>query len=130
MKYRNLLLYGPPGTGKTMFARILAEFSGMDYVIMSGSSFSQYRHGEGIAQMNKLFEWANSAPKGGLILVIDEAEAFLGGREGSDISSEPYQLLTNFLNLTGERSNKIMIVFATNHPESLDEAMKRRMMMQ
>lgn len=126
IRYRNLLLWGPPGTGKTMFARILAEHSDMDYVIMSGSSFSQYRRGEGITHMNKLFEWAKNAPTGGLILFIDEAEAFLGGRSGSDIASESYQLLTNFLNLTGERSDKIMLVFGTNHPEALDEAMKRR----
>ncbi len=126
IRYRNLLLWGPPGTGKTMFARILAEHSDMDYVIMSGSSFSQYRQGEGITHMNKLFQWAKSAPTGGLIIFIDEAEAFLGGRASSDIASESYQLLTNFLNLTGERSDKIMLIFGTNHPEALDEAMKRR----
>jgi hypothetical protein len=125
-KYRNLLLLGPPGTGKTMFARMLAEQSGMDYAIMAGSSFSQYRKGEGITQMNKLFEWAYNAPSGGLILFIDEAEAFLGRREGTDIFSESYQLLTNFLDRTGERSDKIMIIIGTNHPERLDDAMKRR----
>lgn len=126
IRYRNLLLWGPPGTGKTMFARLLAEYSGMDYAIMSGSSFSQYRRGEGISQMNKLFEWAQDAPTGGLILFIDECEAFLGRREDTDIFSDAYQLLTNFLNLTGERSDKVMIVFCTNHPKVLDEAMKRR----
>ncbi len=125
VKYRNLLLWGPPGTGKTMFARLLAYHSGMDYVIMSGASFSQFKDGEGVTQMNKLFEWARSCSNG-MILFIDEAEAFLGGREGKDVAQQSYQLLTNFLNLTGERSDRIMLVFATNHAQALDPATKRR----
>ena len=125
LTYRNLLLWGPPGTGKTMFARILAQESGMDYALMSGASFTQFAKGEGITEMNKLFDWIKGSSKG-VVLFIDEAESFLGGRAGKDVSQESYQLLTNFLNLTGERSTKLMLIFATNHAQSLDPAIKRR----
>lgn len=130
MKYRNLLLEGPPGTGKTMFARVLAQFSGMDYDIISGASFTQFVNvGEGITEMNKLFERGRRSANG-LMIIIDEAEAFLGARmQGttvSEVTKDSYQLLTNFLHLTGERSDKIMLVFCTNRAEALDPAMKRR----
>ena len=125
VKYRNLLLWGPPGTGKTMFARNLARYSGMEYAMMSGASFAQFKHGQGITEMNKLFEWAKGSKKG-LLIFIDEAESFLGGRVAADVTKESYQILTNFLNHTGTRSDKFMIVFATNHPELLDPAMPSR----
>lgn len=126
VKYRNLLLYGLPGTGKTMFAKILAKSSGMDYAMMSGASFAQFKDGQGITEMNKLFEWANNS-KNGLLLFIDEAESFLGGRVGSDVTKESYQILINFLNHTGTRSDKFMIVCATNYPQLLDSAMPSRL---
>jgi AAA+ superfamily predicted ATPase len=123
--YRNVLLWGPPGTGKTMFAEKLALASGMEFATMSGSSFSKFDNGGGIRAMDDLFVWAGRSKKG-LVVFIDEAESFLGEREGTDVTSESYQLLTNFLNHTGTRSNKIMFIFATNHPNSLDAAMNRR----
>jgi AAA+ superfamily predicted ATPase len=124
VKYRNLLLWGPPGTGKTMFARVLAHSSGMEYAMMSGASFAQFKDGEGITEMNKLFAWAEASE--GLLIFVDESESFLGGRVGSDVTQESYQLLNNFLNHTGTRSDKVMFVFATNHPDFLDQAMMRR----
>lgn len=123
-KYRNLMLYGPPGTGKTMFAMELAKLSGLEYVSMSGSSFSKFKDGEGIEALDELFAWANKT--NGLLIFIDEAEAFLSMRENMDPQSKGYQILNNFLNYTGTRSNKFMIVFATNHKDSLDSAMHRR----
>ncbi len=125
VKYRNLMLWGPPGTGKTMFAKILAHSSGMEYVMMSGASFAQFKDGQGITEMNKLFEWAKRSKKGVLIF-IDEAESFLGGRMGNDVTKESYHILNNFLNHTGTRSDTFMIVLATNHPELLDQAMHSR----
>jgi len=124
VKYRNLMLYGPPGTGKTMFAKELAKQSGLEYVFMSGSSFSKFKDGEGIEALDELFAWANNST--GLLIFIDEAETFLSARENMDPQSRSYQLLNNFLNYTGERSNKFMIVFATNHKDLLDSAMYRR----
>lgn len=124
VKYRNLMLWGPPGTGKTMFAKRLARQSGLEWAYMSGSSFAKFKDGEGIEALDELFAWANRSK--GLMLFIDEAEAFLAQREHMDLNSNAYQLLTNFLNHTGERSNKFMLVFATNHKHMIDSAMHRR----
>jgi hypothetical protein len=124
VKYRNLMLYGPPGTGKTMFAKELAKRSGLEYAFMSGSSFSKFKDGEGIEALDELFAWAKRSK--GLMIFIDEAETFLSKRENMDPQSKAYQLLNNFLNYTGERSDRFMLVFATNHQNSLDSAMYRR----
>lgn len=124
VKYRNLLLYGPPGTGKTLFATELAKQSGLEYAFMSGSSFAKFKDGEGIEALDELFAWANNTS--GLLIFIDEAETFLLKRENMDPQSKAYLLLNNFLNYTGTRSDKFMIVFATNHKNALDSAMYRR----
>jgi hypothetical protein len=124
IKYRNLMLYGPPGTGKTLFATELAKRCGLEYVFMSGSSFSKFKDGEGIEALDELFAWANKTK--GLLIFIDEAETFLLSRDKMDPQSKPYLLLNNFLNYTGTRSDKFMIVFATNHKDALDSAMYRR----
>ena len=124
VKYRNLMLYGAPGTGKTLFATELAKRSGMEYACMSGSSFSKFKDGEGIEALDELFAWAQKSK--GLLIFIDEAETFLSKRENMDPQSKGYQLLNNFLNYTGTRSDKFMIVFATNHKDALDSAMYRR----
>jgi ATPase family associated with various cellular activities (AAA) len=124
VKYRNLLLYGPPGTGKTMFAKELAKQSGLEYSCMSGSSFSKFKDGEGIEALDELFAWAQESD--GLIIFIDEADTFLSKRDNMDPQSKAYQLLNNFLNYTGQRSDRFMLVFATNHQHVLDSAMYRR----
>jgi len=122
--YRNLMLYGPPGTGKTLFATELAKRCGLEYVFMSGSSFSKFKDGEGIEALDELFVWANKS--NGLLIFIDEAETFLLSRDKMDPQSKAYLLLNNFLNYTGTRSNRFMFVFATNHKDALDSAMYRR----
>lgn len=124
VKYRNLMLYGPPGTGKTMFAKELARRSGMEYAFMSGSSFAKFPEGQGIEALDELMAWAEKSK--GLMIFIDEAETFLAKRENMDPNSQAYKLLNNFLNYTGERSPKFMLVFATNHKDALDSAMYRR----
>lgn len=124
VKYRNLMLYGPSGTGKTIFAKQLAKNSGLDWVYMSGSSFSKFKDGDGITALDELFAWAKNSK--GLMIFIDEAENFLSKRDNMDPQSKAYQLLNNFLNYTGERSSQFMLVFATNHKDVLDCAMYRR----
>ncbi|MBI2774899.1 AAA family ATPase [Candidatus Dependentiae bacterium] len=121
IKYRNLLLYGPPGTGKTLFAQQLAERSGMEFAMASGSSFAKKG---ALEAMDELFAWANKSK--GLILFIDEAESLMPNRDGLDPDSDAYRVFTNFLNYTGTRSDKFMIVLATNRLHVIDEAMHRR----
>merc|ERR1719265_499724 len=73
--FRHLLLHGAPGTGKTLFARTLARQSGLDYAVMSGGDLGPLGSA-GPNELHKLFAWAQNSKKG-LILFIDEADAFL-----------------------------------------------------
>jgi len=85
--FRHILLHGPPGTGKTLFARTLAQQSGLDYAIMSGGDVGPLGK-DAVDEVNKLFSWANKSNKG-LILFVDEADAFLRkGRQGEGTMSE------------------------------------------
>jgi DNA polymerase III delta prime subunit len=121
VKYRNLLLYGPPGTGKTLFAKKLAHEAGMEFAMASGASFTKKG---ALEAMDELFAWAHKS--NGLLLFIDEAEALMPNRQGLNPDSDSYRVFTNFLNYTGTRSNKFMIVLATNRLNIIDEAMHRR----
>lgn len=126
VKYRNLLLWGKPGGGKTAFAAELAKECGMDVVVVSGAAFAQYKDGEGITEMNKLFDDIHSSPKGVLVF-MDEADSFTGGRNDRGATAKTsYQLVNNWLHHTGGRSSKVMFVYATNRPDAFDDAFARR----
>eukprot|EP01052_Picozoa_sp_SAG31_P004449 SAG31_NODE_184_length_20985_cov_28.867567_10_plen_599_part_00 len=75
LPHRHLLLYGPPGTGKTMFGKLLAKDSGMDFAILTGGDVSPLGK-DAVTEMHKVFDWANRSRKG-TVIFIDEAEAFL-----------------------------------------------------
>jgi len=121
---RNVLLYGPPGTGKTMVARRLAEASGLDYAIMSGGDVAAVGS-DSVRQLHALFNWANRSPKG-LLLFIDEAEAFLASRARA-MSEETRAALNALLYHTGTASSRFCLVLATNRAEDLDSAVLDRM---
>jgi len=125
--YRHLMLYGPPGTGKTLFARTLSRQSGLDYAIMSGGDVGPLGK-DAVTELNKLFAWAQSSRKG-LILFIDEADAFLRtgrGSEAGSMSEEARNVLSAFLHHTGTESDKFVVVLATNIREILDRAVLDR----
>eukprot|EP00826_Nyctotherus_ovalis_P057668 TRINITY_DN7893_c0_g6_i4.p1 TRINITY_DN7893_c0_g6~~TRINITY_DN7893_c0_g6_i4.p1 ORF type:complete len:592 (+),score=209.19 TRINITY_DN7893_c0_g6_i4:1037-2812(+) len=123
--YRNFLFYGPPGTGKTLFAKRLALKSGMDYAVMSGADISPLGPAA-IHELHSLFNWANKTGNG-IILFIDEADAFLRKRRGDQPLSENLRNAINaFLYRTGSQSDKFMLVLATNTPEQLDDAILDR----
>lgn len=123
--YRNILMYGPPGTGKTMFAKNLAKHSGMDYAIMTGGDVAPMGK-EGVSAMHKVFDWAQTSRKG-VLLFIDEADAFLRKRNRELISEDMRATLNAFLYRTGEQSKKFMVVLASNTPEQFDWAINDRL---
>ncbi|XP_053339946.1 ATPase family AAA domain containing 3 [Clarias gariepinus] len=122
--YRNILMYGPPGTGKTLFAKKLAMHSGMDYAIMTGGDVAPMGR-EGVTAMHKVFDWAGTSRRG-LLLFVDEADAFLRKRSTEKISEDLRATLNAFLYRTGEQSNKFMLVLASNQPEQFDWAINDR----
>uniref|UniRef100_A0A1A8IK40 ATPase family, AAA domain containing 3B n=1 Tax=Nothobranchius kuhntae TaxID=321403 RepID=A0A1A8IK40_NOTKU len=122
--YRNILMYGPPGTGKTLFAKKLAMHSGMDYAIMTGGDVAPMGR-DGVTAMHKVFDWAGTSRRG-LLLFVDEADAFLRKRATEKISEDLRATLNAFLYRTGEQSNKFMLVLASNQPEQFDWAINDR----
>lgn len=123
--YRNLLFYGPPGTGKTMFAKSLAKHSGMDYGIMTGGDIVPMGK-EGVSAMHKVFDWAQTSRRG-LLLFVDEADAFLRKRNQEKMSEDLRSTLNAFLYRTGESSRKFMLVLASNQPDQFDWAINDRL---
>ncbi|XP_011495680.1 PREDICTED: ATPase family AAA domain-containing protein 3 [Ceratosolen solmsi marchali] len=123
--YRNILMHGPPGTGKTMFAKRLAEHSGMDYAILTGGDLAPLGR-DGVTAIHKVFDWALTSRRG-LLLFIDEADAFLRKRSSEHISEDLRAMLNAFLYRTGEQSSRFMLVLASNTPEQFDWAVNDRL---
>lgn len=123
LPFRNALFYGLPGTGKTMFAKAMAQYCGMEYAIMSGADFSQFKDGESIVELHKLFDWAKNS-KRGLLIFIDEADSFL--RDRRVLNTIEKNLLNAFLSRTGTDNKKVIFIFATNYENELDPAVLSR----
>ncbi|KAG1677962.1 hypothetical protein FOA52_001380 [Chlamydomonas sp. UWO 241] len=122
--FRHMLFYGPPGTGKTMAAKRLARTSGLDYAIMSGGDVAPLG-GKAVTQLHEMFDWSERSRKG-LLLFIDEADAFLG-RRNDEMSEGLRGALNALLFRTGDQSRDFMLVLATNRPGDLDDAVLDRM---
>ncbi|KAA0164574.1 hypothetical protein FNF28_03816 [Cafeteria roenbergensis] len=122
---RHALFYGPPGTGKTMAAQRLARSVGLDYAVMAGGDVAPLA-AEAVTEIHRLFEWAKRSRRG-LLLFIDEAEAFLGARDrAGGVSEHLRNVLSALLYQTGEQSSHYMMVLCTNRPEDLDAAVTDR----
>ena len=123
--FRNLLFYGSPGNGKTLFAKKLAQNCGLDYAIMTGADVLPLGS-SAVTELNKLFDWAETSKKG-LLLFIDESDAFLKRRTNDEVLSENLRSVINcFLYRTGTPSKKFFVIMATNAPQLLDEAVQNR----
>eukprot|EP00970_Alexandrium_tamarense_P001813 scaffold237_cov181-Alexandrium_tamarense.AAC.12 len=122
--FRHLLLHGPPGTGKTMFAKGLAHHSGLEFAILTGGDIAPLGR-DAVTEIHKLFEWAKTSRKG-LLLFVDEADAFLQSRETTKISEDQRNALNAFLYRTGTESDQFMMVYASNQPSQFDEAVLDR----
>lgn len=122
--YRNFMFYGPPGTGKTLFAKRLAQHSGMDFAMFSGGDIGPMGR-SAVSHIHKIFDWSQTSRRG-LLLFIDEAEAFLSERRSGKVSEDLHLVVDAFLNRTGEQSNKYMFILSTNLPEQIDKAVEDR----
>ncbi|KQK00873.1 ATPase family AAA domain-containing protein 3C [Brachypodium distachyon] len=122
--FRNMLFYGPPGTGKTMAARELARESGLDYALMTGGDVAPLGS-QAVTKIHQLFDWAKKSNRG-LLLFIDEADAFLCERNKTYMSEAQRSALNALLFRTGDQSKDIVLALATNRPGDLDSAVTDR----
>ena len=123
---KGILLAGPPGTGKTMLAKAVAGESNVPFFSMSGSEFVEMFVGMGASKVRDLFRQAKE--KAPCIVFIDEIDAIgqkRDGRVGGNDEREQTlnQLLTEMDGF--ETNNGVIILAATNRPESLDPALTR-----
>ena len=123
---KGLLLVGPPGTGKTMLAKAVAGESGVPFFSISGSEFVEMFVGMGAAKVRELFKQAKE--KAPCIVFIDEIDAIGKKRDGQVGGNDEReqtlnQLLTEMDGFEG--NNCVIILAATNRPESLDPALTR-----
>lgn len=123
---KGALLVGPPGTGKTLIARAVAGEAKVPFFAISGSEFVQMFVGMGAAKVRDLFRQANE--KAPCIIFIDEIDAIgkrrdtgLGGNDEREQTLN--QLLTEMDGFDGRKG--VVILAATNRPESLDKALLR-----
>ncbi|XP_026406443.1 ATPase family AAA domain-containing protein 3C-like [Papaver somniferum] len=122
--FRNMLFYGPPGTGKTMAARELARKSGLDYALMTGGDVAPLGS-QAVTKIHQLFDWSKKSRRG-LLLFIDEADAFLCERNKTYMSEAQRSALNALLFRTGDQSKDIVLALATNRPGDLDSAVADR----
>ncbi|KFK40225.1 hypothetical protein AALP_AA3G346900 [Arabis alpina] len=122
--FRNMMFYGPPGTGKTMVAREIARKSGLDYAMMTGGDVAPLG-AQAVTKIHQIFDWAKKSNKG-LLLFIDEADAFLCERNSTYMSEAQRSALNALLFRTGDQSRDIVLVLATNRPGDLDSAVTDR----
>ena len=123
---KGILLVGPPGTGKTMLAKAVAGEANVPFFSMSGSEFVEMFVGMGASKVRDLFKQAKD--KAPCIVFIDEIDAIGKKRDGQlNGNDEREQTLNQLLTeMDGfEGNNGVMILAATNRPESLDPALTR-----
>ena len=124
---KGILLVGPPGTGKTMLAKAVAGESNVPFFSISGSEFVEMFVGMGASKVRDLFSQAKE--KAPCIVFIDEIDAIGqkrsgGAMGGNDVREQTLnQLLTEMDGF--ESNNGVIILAATNRPESLDPALTR-----
>ena len=125
---KGILLVGPPGTGKTMLAKAVAGEAGVPFFSISGSEFVEMFVGMGASKVRDLFQQAKE--KAPCIVFIDEIDAIGQKRSSGGVSGgndEREQTLNQLLTeMDGfEENTGVMILAATNRPESLDPALTR-----
>ena len=123
---KGILLVGPPGTGKTMLAKAVAGESNVPFFSMSGSEFVEMFVGMGASKVRDLFQQAKE--KAPCIVFIDEIDAIGKKRDGQIMGNDEREQTLNQLltEMDGFEDNTgVIILAATNRPESLDPALLR-----
>lgn len=121
---KGVLLVGPPGTGKTLLARAVAGEAGVPFFYMSGSEFDEVYVGVGAKRVRDLFNAARS--KSPAIIFIDELDAIGSKRHERDAAYAKQTLNQLLTELDGfDQTSKVIIIGATNFPQSLDKALTR-----
>ncbi|BFJ86682.1 ATP-dependent zinc metalloprotease FtsH [Ruthenibacterium sp. CLA-JM-H11] len=124
---KGVLLVGPPGTGKTLLAKAVAGEAGVPFFSIAGSEFVEMFVGQGAARVRDLFKQAKE--KAPCIVFIDEIDTIGKKRDGSGIggNDEREQTLNQLLSeMDGfDGSSGVVILAATNRPETLDKALLR-----
>ena len=125
---KGALLVGPPGTGKTLLAKAVAGEAGVPFFSIAGSEFVEMFVGMGAARVRDLFKQANE--KAPCIVFIDEIDTIGKSRDGAgamggndEREQTLNQLLTEMDGFDGSRG--VIILAATNRPETLDKALLR-----
>mmetsp|Transcript_20432 Transcript_20432/g.38244 ORF Transcript_20432/g.38244 Transcript_20432/m.38244 type:complete len:579 (-) Transcript_20432:2297-4033(-) len=121
---RGVLLTGVPGTGKTLLAKAIAGEAGVKFFYSSGSDFEELFVGLGAKRIRELFETAKqNAP---CVVFIDEIDALGGSRSNRDMNYNRQSLNQLLVELDGfSARDNIVVIAATNFPESLDKALTR-----
>jgi cell division protease FtsH len=124
---RGVLMVGPPGTGKTLLARAVAGEAGVPFLSITGSGFVEMFVGVGASRVRDLF--AEARKRSPAIIFIDEIDAIGGRRGGSAFgrNDEREQTLNQLLSeMDGfDTSEGVVVLAATNRPETLDAALLR-----
>lgn len=125
---KGLLLFGPPGTGKTMIGRAIASQSGARFLNISASCLMSKWVGEGEKMVRALFGVARALQPS--VVFIDEIDSLLTQRsEGEQESTRRVktEMLVQMDGAGTSREDRVLVVGATNRPQELDEAARRRL---
>ncbi|MEN2498756.1 MAG: Fidgetin-like protein 1, partial [Marteilia pararefringens] len=126
---RGLLLFGPPGTGKTLIGKCIATSSNSTFFSISASSLTSKWIGESEKLVRALFTVARSKPPA--VIFVDEIDSLLTQRSENEHESSR-RIKTEFLvqldgvSVKSNECNQVLIVGATNRPQEIDEAARRR----
>lgn len=131
--WKGILLYGPPGTGKTFIASKVAEEAGCQFFSVSSSDIVGKYLGESEKSIRELFAKARAAVSGHptrrAVIFIDEVDSIGQARGSSNEKESDVRLLTELLRQmdgVGADNSQIVVIGATNLPQNLDPALRRR----